>query len=84
VIRHANNLEAVLTYEGTHEVHTLLVGEALTGRARSAEAGAAAAAYRAHELATGRRGHGKEPNEAPHGRFVTLDRHLPRALRVGE
>ena len=31
VIRHANNLESVLTYEGTHEVHTLVVGEALTG-----------------------------------------------------
>jgi glutaryl-CoA dehydrogenase len=32
VIRHINNLESVLTYEGTHEVHTLVVGEALTGR----------------------------------------------------
>jgi glutaryl-CoA dehydrogenase len=31
VIRHMNNLESVLTYEGTHEVHTLVVGEALTG-----------------------------------------------------
>ena len=31
VIRHANNLESVLTYEGTHEVHTLVVGSALTG-----------------------------------------------------
>jgi glutaryl-CoA dehydrogenase len=31
VIRHANNLESVLTYEGTHEVHTLVVGNALTG-----------------------------------------------------
>jgi glutaryl-CoA dehydrogenase len=31
VIRHANNLESVLTYEGTHEVHTLVVGQALTG-----------------------------------------------------
>jgi glutaryl-CoA dehydrogenase len=30
-IRHANNLESVLTYEGTHEVHTLVVGNALTG-----------------------------------------------------
>ena len=26
-----NNLESVLTYEGTHEVHTLVVGNALTG-----------------------------------------------------
>jgi glutaryl-CoA dehydrogenase len=31
VIRHMNNLESVLTYEGTHEVHTLIVGQALTG-----------------------------------------------------
>jgi glutaryl-CoA dehydrogenase len=31
VIRHMNNLESVLTYEGTHEVHTLTVGKALTG-----------------------------------------------------
>ncbi|HUH14671.1 MAG TPA: acyl-CoA dehydrogenase family protein [Gaiellaceae bacterium] len=32
VIRHQNNLESVLTYEGTHEVHTLVIGEALTGQ----------------------------------------------------
>jgi len=32
VIRHVNNLESVLTYEGTHEVHTLVVGQALTGQ----------------------------------------------------
>ncbi len=31
VIRHANNLESVLTYEGTNEVHTLVLGKALTG-----------------------------------------------------
>jgi glutaryl-CoA dehydrogenase len=31
VIRHMCNLESVLTYEGTHEVHTLVVGQALTG-----------------------------------------------------
>jgi glutaryl-CoA dehydrogenase len=31
VIRHMNNLESVLTYEGTHEVHTLVVGSTLTG-----------------------------------------------------
>jgi glutaryl-CoA dehydrogenase len=31
VIRHANNLESVLTYEGTNEVHTLILGQALTG-----------------------------------------------------
>jgi glutaryl-CoA dehydrogenase len=30
-IRHAANLESVLTYEGTTEVHTLVVGRALTG-----------------------------------------------------
>jgi glutaryl-CoA dehydrogenase len=31
VIRHMNNLESVVTYEGTHEVHTLVVGGAITG-----------------------------------------------------
>jgi glutaryl-CoA dehydrogenase len=31
VIRHANNLESVLTYEGTTEMHQLIVGQALTG-----------------------------------------------------
>lgn len=31
VMRHANNLESVLTYEGTSEVHQLVIGEALTG-----------------------------------------------------
>jgi glutaryl-CoA dehydrogenase len=31
VIRHMNNLESVFTYEGTNEIHTLIVGEALTG-----------------------------------------------------
>ena len=30
-LRHANNLESVLTYEGTSEVHTLTIGQALTG-----------------------------------------------------
>ncbi len=29
--RHAANLESVITYEGTHEIHTLIVGKALTG-----------------------------------------------------
>ena len=33
VIRHANNLESVLTYEGTSEVHQLVIGQALTGEA---------------------------------------------------
>ena len=31
VIRHAYNLESVLTYEGTEEIHTLAIGKALTG-----------------------------------------------------
>jgi glutaryl-CoA dehydrogenase len=31
VMRHMSNLETVLTYEGTHEIHTLVIGEALTG-----------------------------------------------------
>jgi glutaryl-CoA dehydrogenase len=30
-LRHANNLESVLTYEGTSEVHQLAIGQALTG-----------------------------------------------------
>jgi len=33
VLRHANNLESVLTYEGTVEMHTLVLGQALTGHA---------------------------------------------------
>jgi len=32
VIRHMLNLESVYTYEGTHEIHTLVLGKALTGR----------------------------------------------------
>jgi glutaryl-CoA dehydrogenase len=32
-LRHANNLESVRTYEGTDEVHTLIVGQKLTGQA---------------------------------------------------
>jgi len=31
VMRHAANLESVLTYEGTHEIHTLIVGREITG-----------------------------------------------------
>ncbi|HYH27343.1 MAG TPA: acyl-CoA dehydrogenase family protein [Actinomycetota bacterium] len=31
VIRHMNNLESVYTYEGTNEVHTLILGKTLTG-----------------------------------------------------
>jgi glutaryl-CoA dehydrogenase len=31
IMRHANNLESVLTYEGTSEVHQLVIGRALTG-----------------------------------------------------
>src|SRR5690606_6410426 len=33
VLRHANNLESVLTYEGTSEIHQLVIGQALTGQA---------------------------------------------------
>ena len=33
VLRHANNLESVLTYEGTSEMHSLVIGQALTGLA---------------------------------------------------
>lgn len=31
IFRHMANLESVLTYEGTHEIHALIIGEALTG-----------------------------------------------------
>jgi glutaryl-CoA dehydrogenase len=31
VVRHMNNLESVITYEGTDEIHTLILGKALTG-----------------------------------------------------
>jgi glutaryl-CoA dehydrogenase len=31
VMRHSNNLESVKTYEGTHEMHTLIIGEDITG-----------------------------------------------------
>jgi glutaryl-CoA dehydrogenase len=30
-MRHANNLESVRTYEGTDDVHTLILGNAITG-----------------------------------------------------
>lgn len=32
-LRHANNLESVMTYEGTEEIHTLILGRQLTGEA---------------------------------------------------
>jgi glutaryl-CoA dehydrogenase len=31
IMRHANNLESVLTYEGTSEIHQLVIGQRLTG-----------------------------------------------------
>ena len=31
VFRHLANLETVSTYEGTHDIHTLVIGEDLTG-----------------------------------------------------
>ncbi|KAF9337826.1 hypothetical protein BGZ91_009229, partial [Linnemannia elongata] len=33
IIRHVMNLEAVNTYEGTHDVHALILGRAITGLA---------------------------------------------------
>ena len=33
MLRHANNLESVLTYEGTSEIHQLVIGQQLTGLA---------------------------------------------------
>jgi hypothetical protein len=34
IMRHMCNLESVYTYEGTHEVHTLILGQHLTGEPR--------------------------------------------------
>ena len=31
IMRHATNLETVNTYEGTHDVHALILGKAITG-----------------------------------------------------
>lgn len=31
VMRHAQNLETVNTYEGTHDIHSLILGRAITG-----------------------------------------------------
>ncbi|CAF0847682.1 unnamed protein product [Rotaria sp. Silwood1] len=31
IIRHVMNLEAVNTYEGTHDIHALILGRAITG-----------------------------------------------------
>jgi alkylation response protein AidB-like acyl-CoA dehydrogenase len=30
-MRHMNNLESVSTYEGTHDIHKLVIGEKITG-----------------------------------------------------
>jgi len=31
IMRHANNLESVFTYEGTHDIHNLIIGRWITG-----------------------------------------------------
>src|SRR5262249_2525336 len=31
IMRHMNNLESVYTYEGTHDIHTLILGAEITG-----------------------------------------------------
>jgi len=31
IIRHVMNLESVITYEGTHDIHALILGRAITG-----------------------------------------------------
>jgi glutaryl-CoA dehydrogenase len=31
IMRHSANLESVYTYEGTHDMHTLIIGEEVTG-----------------------------------------------------
>jgi len=60
VIRHVMNLEAVNTYEGTHDVHALILGRAMTGiQAFSGAADATSIARSAGEVAVGSaRGHG--------------------------
>jgi glutaryl-CoA dehydrogenase len=45
VIRHANNLESVLTYEGTDEIHLLALGQAITGILALGQAITGIAAY---------------------------------------
>lgn len=40
-LRHASNLESVLSYEGTSEIHTLVIGQALTGLPLTHDPGAA-------------------------------------------
>ena len=30
-MRHMANLESVYTYEGTHDIHSLILGESITG-----------------------------------------------------
>ena len=37
VMRHMNNLETVYTYEGTHEMHKLMIGEHITGISASGD-----------------------------------------------
>jgi glutaryl-CoA dehydrogenase len=31
IMRHMMNLESVITYEGTHDIHTLIIGQKITG-----------------------------------------------------
>jgi glutaryl-CoA dehydrogenase len=31
IMRHMNNLESVFTYEGTNDIHKLVIGEKITG-----------------------------------------------------
>ena len=31
IMRHMMNLESVKTYEGTHDIHTLIIGQSVTG-----------------------------------------------------
>jgi glutaryl-CoA dehydrogenase len=31
IMRHMMNLESVITYEGTHDIHGLIIGQAITG-----------------------------------------------------
>ena len=53
VIRHVMNLEAVNTYEGTHDVHALILGRAQTGLSPSAAERESPLAIRSRDGADG-------------------------------
>ena len=77
-IRHAANLESVRTYEGTDEVHTLILGQHLTGIARVPLTTRAGHADSAGHPASGR---WKVVRLRPSAREVRDDVHTPSCCR---